>query len=45
MLQEVEDSVTFTNESPFPEPSVAFADLYTEPLTPSKYLDPIGARP
>ncbi len=45
VLQEVEDSVTFTNESPFPEPSVAFADLYTEPLTPSKYLDPIGARP
>lgn len=45
VLQEVEDSVTFTNESPFPEPSVAFADLYTEPVTPSKYLDPIGARP
>jgi len=45
VLQEVEDSVTYTNESPFPEPSVAFADLYTEPITPSKYLDPIGARP
>ena len=45
VLAEVEDSVTYTNESPFPEPSVAFADLYTEPITPSKYLDPIGARP
>lgn len=45
VLAEVEDAVTFTNESPFPEPSIAFADLYTEPITPSKYLDPIGARP
>ncbi len=45
VLAEVEDAVTFTNDSPFPEPSIAFADLYTEPITPSKYLDPIGARP
>jgi len=45
VLAEVEDAVTFTNESPFPDPSIAFADLYTEPITPSKYLDPIGARP
>ena len=45
VLTEVEEAVTFTNESPFPEPSIAFADLYTEPITPSKYLDPIGARP
>lgn len=45
VLAEVEDAVTFTNESPFPEPAIAFADLYTEPITPSKYLDPIGARP
>ncbi|HOZ58891.1 MAG TPA: thiamine pyrophosphate-dependent dehydrogenase E1 component subunit alpha, partial [Nakamurella multipartita] len=32
VLDEVEDAVTFTNESPFPEPSIAFADLYTEPI-------------
>lgn len=45
VLAEVDDAVKFTDASPFPEKSVAFADLYTEPISPSKYLDPIGARP
>ncbi len=31
VLDEVESAVAFTNDSPFPEPAVAFADLYTEP--------------
>lgn len=31
VLDEVETAVTFTDASPFPDPSVAFADLYTEP--------------
>ena len=32
VLQEVEEAFRFTDESPFPDPSVAFADLYTEPI-------------
>ena len=32
VAEEVEEAVRFTNESPFPDPSVAFADLYTEPI-------------
>ncbi len=32
VLAEVDESVRFTDESPFPDPSVAFADLYTEPI-------------
>ena len=36
VLEEVEEAVRFTDASPFPDPSVAFKDLYTEP---------IGARP
>lgn len=31
VLDEVEAAVAFTDASPFPDPSVAFADLYTEP--------------
>jgi acetoin:2,6-dichlorophenolindophenol oxidoreductase subunit alpha len=30
--EEVEEAVRFTNESPYPDPSIAFADLYTEPI-------------
>lgn len=32
VLAEVEEAVRFTDESPYPDPSVAFADLYTEPI-------------
>jgi acetoin:2,6-dichlorophenolindophenol oxidoreductase subunit alpha len=32
VLQEVDDAVAFTDASPYPDPSVAFADLYTEPI-------------
>ena len=35
VLQEVDDAVKFTDESPFPDPSRAFADLYTEPFGPT----------
>ena len=31
VAQEVEDAVKFTQESPDPEPEVAFSDLYTDP--------------
>ena len=33
VLAEVDEAVRFTNESPFPDPSVAFDDLYTDDLT------------
>jgi pyruvate dehydrogenase E1 component alpha subunit len=43
VLQEVEEAVEFTDASPFPDPSIAFADLYTEP-TPLRVAGPlIGA--
>jgi acetoin:2,6-dichlorophenolindophenol oxidoreductase subunit alpha len=43
VLQEVEEAVEFTDASPFPDPSIAFADLYTEP-TPLRVVGPlIGA--
>ncbi|MFT4288037.1 thiamine pyrophosphate-dependent dehydrogenase E1 component subunit alpha [Nocardioides sp.] len=29
---EVEEAVRFTDESPFPDPAIAFQDLYTEPI-------------
>ncbi len=32
VLAEVDEAVRFTDESPFPDPSVAFKDLYTEPI-------------
>ncbi len=32
VMAEVDEAVRFTDESPFPDPSVAFADLYTEPI-------------
>ena len=32
VLAEVDEAVRFTDDSPFPDPSVAFADLYTEPI-------------
>ncbi|WP_240432656.1 thiamine pyrophosphate-dependent dehydrogenase E1 component subunit alpha [Rubrobacter indicoceani] len=33
IAEEVEESVRFTNESPYPEAEVAFEDLYTDPHT------------
>ena len=33
VLAEVDEAVTFTNESPYPELSVAFEHLYTDPPT------------
>ena len=33
--EEVEESVRFTDASPLPDPSRAFADLYTEPFGPT----------
>ncbi|RLV51273.1 thiamine pyrophosphate-dependent dehydrogenase E1 component subunit alpha [Nocardioides mangrovicus] len=32
VLDEVEQAFEFSQESPYPEPEVAFADLYTEPI-------------
>lgn len=32
VLREVDDAVDFTDKSPYPHPSVAFKDLYTEPI-------------
>lgn len=32
VLVEVDEAVRFTDESPYPDPSVAFKDLYTEPI-------------
>jgi len=32
VLEEVEEAVRFTDESPFPDPAIAFKDLYTEPI-------------
>jgi TPP-dependent pyruvate/acetoin dehydrogenase alpha subunit len=32
VLAEVDDAVRFAEESPYPDPAVAFADLYTEPI-------------
>ncbi len=32
VLAEVDEAVRFTDESPYPDPSVAFQDLYTEPI-------------
>jgi pyruvate dehydrogenase E1 component alpha subunit len=43
VLDEVEAAVAFTDASPFPDPAIAFADLYTEP-TPLRVASPlIGA--
>jgi pyruvate dehydrogenase E1 component alpha subunit len=36
--REVEEAVQFANESPWPEPEAAFADLYTE--QPRRYAWP-----
>jgi TPP-dependent pyruvate/acetoin dehydrogenase alpha subunit len=36
VMAEVDEAVRFTDESPFPEPEVAFADLYTEPIGASR---------
>ena len=30
VAQEIEDAVKFANRSPYPEPSTAFDDLYTD---------------
>jgi pyruvate dehydrogenase E1 component alpha subunit len=30
VLEEVDEAVRFTDESPYPEPETAFADLYTD---------------
>ena len=32
VLEEVEEAVRFTDASPFPDPQVAFQDLYTDPI-------------
>ena len=32
VMVEVDEAVRFTDDSPFPHPSVAFKDLYTEPI-------------
>lgn len=32
VVAEVDDAVRFTDESPYPEASIAFKDLYTEPI-------------
>ncbi|GEB64977.1 acetoin:2,6-dichlorophenolindophenol oxidoreductase subunit alpha [Sinomonas atrocyanea] len=32
VMAEVDEAVRFTDESPYPDPSVAFKDLYTEPI-------------
>lgn len=32
VLAEVDEAVRFTEEGPFPDPAMAFADLYTEPI-------------
>ncbi|MFI7481508.1 thiamine pyrophosphate-dependent dehydrogenase E1 component subunit alpha [Kocuria sp. M1R5S2] len=32
VMQEVEDAFQFSQDSPYPDPSVAFKDLYTEPI-------------
>ncbi|GAB2734638.1 thiamine pyrophosphate-dependent dehydrogenase E1 component subunit alpha [Sinomonas soli] len=32
VVAEVDEAVRFTDESPYPDPSVAFKDLYTEPI-------------
>jgi len=31
VITEVDEAVAFTDASPFPDPAIAFADLYTEP--------------
>ena len=31
VLAEVDEAVAFTDASPFPDPSIAYADLYTTP--------------
>ena len=32
VMAEVDEAVRFTDESPYPDPSVAFKDLYTDPI-------------
>lgn len=32
VMAEVDESVRFTDDSPYPDPSIAFKDLYTEPI-------------
>ena len=45
VLDEVEVAFEFSQTSPFPDPSIAFADLYTEP-TPLRVAAPlIGVQP
>ena len=43
VLDEVEAAVVFTDESPYPDPSIAFADLYTEPTPLRVAATMIGA--
>ncbi len=40
VLDEVEAAFKFTEASPFPDPTIAFADLYTEP-TPLRVTSPL----
>jgi TPP-dependent pyruvate/acetoin dehydrogenase alpha subunit len=32
VIREVDEAVEFTNASPYPDPSVAFDDLYTDSI-------------
>ena len=43
VLDEVEAAFAFTEASPFPDPSVAFADIYTEPTPLRVAATVIGA--
>lgn len=43
VLAEVDDAVAFTDASPFPDPDIAFADLYTEPTPLRVAATMIGA--
>ena len=43
VLDEVEAAVAFTDASPFPDPAIAFADLYTEPTPLRVAATMIGA--
>lgn len=43
VLAEVDAAVAFTDESPFPDPQVAYADLYTEPTPLRVAATMIGA--
>ncbi len=39
VMREVEEAFTFTNESPYPDPSVAFDDLYSDSVYVTRTFD------